>query len=321
MGWPEAWPYHRQALAGLGAHANRPPPAPPLRHPGSPLPRGPGALTSPGDPQAPLWRRILRIWTRPDSRDLGLVAAGVAFFGFLALFPAITAIITIWGYAADPVVIREQLAPVERFLPPDAFLLISSQVEGLLATANRNLGWASLLSTGLAIWSARAGVAALIQGLNAIHGLPPRSGLRHVLQAFLLTLVLVVLALLAMTLMVVAPLAIRFLPLGELQAWLLSSANLVLGLALLVMSIAIIYRIGPHHQARPSRFMTPGLVTAVVLWVAASRGFVFYLANFANYNQIYGSIGAVAAFLVWFYLSAYAVLLGAAVDAELGPGT
>ena len=267
------------------------------------------------------WRRILRgllrIWSRPRSRDLGLVAAGVAFFGFLALFPAITAIITLWGYAADPMVIRGQLAPVEQFLPPDAFLLLSAQVEGLLATANRNFGWAGLLSTGLAIWSARAGVAALIQGLNAINGLPPRSGLRHVLRSVVLTLVLVVLALLAMAMMVVAPLVIDFLPLGAIQARLLGSANLILGLVLLVLAIATVYRIGPHHQAPPSRFLTPGLAVAVILWAVSSRGFVFYLGNFANYNQIYGSIGAVAAFLVWFYLSAYAVLLGAAVDAEL----
>lgn len=268
----------------------------------------------------PRWRRFLRglmrIWTREASRDIGLVAAGVAFFGFLALFPAITAIITIWGYAADPVVIREQLAPVADFLPPDAFLLVSGQVEGLLATANRNLGWASLLSTGLAVWSARAGVAALIQGLDTIHGLRPRSGLRHMVRSFVLTLLLLVLALAAMTLMVVAPLVIGFLPLGRIEALLLGSANLLLGLVLLVVSIGVIYRIGPHHQARPARFLTPGLIVAVILWAAASRGFVYYLANFANYNQIYGSIGAVAAFLVWFYLSAYAVLLGAAIDAE-----
>lgn len=277
-----------------------------------------GAPTPP--PAPPRWRQFLqilwRIWARSDGRDLGLVAAGVAFFGFLALFPAVTAIITIWGYAADPAVIRAQLAPVSQFLPPQAFLILSTQVEGLLASANRNLGWASLLSTGLAIWSARAGVAALIQGLNAIHGLPPRTGFRHLLRSILLTLVLVVLALAAMAMMVVAPLAIGFLPLGALQARLLGSANFLLGLALLVISIATVYRIGPHYQARSARFLTPGLIAAVILWAAASRGFVYYLGNFANYNQIYGSIGAVAAFLVWFYLSAYAVLLGAAIDAE-----
>ena len=117
----------------------------------------------------------------------------------------------------------------------------------------------------------------------------------------------------------VAPLAINFLPLGQSAATALKVANFALGLVLVLTSIAVAYRLGPNRNGKATElhFLTPGTLLALVLWVGVSRGLVFYLSNFANYNQVYGSIGAVVALLMWFYLSAYAVLLGSAVDAEL----
>ena len=115
----------------------------------------------------------------------------------------------------------------------------------------------------------------------------------------------------------VVPLVIGFLPLGRFDALVLELLNLALGLLLVVIAVGLVYRFGPnrdHEHSHP--LLTPGLVIALVLWVAVSRGLVFYFANFANYNRIYGSIGAVVALLMWFYLSAYAFLLGAAFDAE-----
>jgi membrane protein len=258
----------------------------------------------------------IRIYTRTQDRELGLIAAGVAFFGFLAVFPALAGVIAVWGFAADPAAIRSQLILIQDFLPPEAHALVSGQVEALLAVNNRDLGWATILSTLVALWSARAGVAALIQGLNAIHGLPSRGGIGHILRALVLTAVLVALVLSAMVLAIVAPLVIGFLPLGRWAALALEGANLALGLALVVAAIGAVYRLAPNRDGKMPPLFTRGLLVAVVLWALASRGLVIYLENFASYNQIYGSIGAVAALLLWFYLSAYAVLLGAAVDAE-----
>jgi membrane protein len=235
------------------------------------------------------------------------------------VFPALAAVITIWGFAADPMAVQTQLDLAEAYLPNEAFDLLYGQVQRILATNTRNLGVATLLSTMFALWSARAGVGALISGINAIHGLPSRNGVRHVLRAFLLTLLLIGLVLSGMTLAVVMPLVIGFLPLGGSVAIMLSGANFLLGMVLVMISIAIAYRLGPNrprHTKKPP-FLTLGLLIALVLWVAVSRGLVFYLANFANYNQVYGSIGAVVALLMWFYLSAFSVLFGAAVDAEI----
>ena len=262
-----------------------------------------------------IWRFLYGLWARTDRAELGLIAAGVAFFGFLAIFPALAAVIAIWGFAADPVVLRAQIEPLQQFLPGDAYALLSAQVEALISSNSSTLGLSTLLSVTFALWSARAGVAALIRGLNAIHHLPNRYGLWHQLRAVVLTLLLVVLTLMAMMAAVAGPLAIRLLPVGALQALALEGANMLLGFLFLTLAIGLIYRLGPNAAKAP-RLVTRGLFIALILWALVSRGFVLYLANFNTYNEVYGSIGAIAALLMWLYLSAYAVLLGAAYDAE-----
>lgn len=255
----------------------------------------------------------LSLYRRIEQAELGLISAGVAFFGFLAIFPAAAVVIALWGAVQDPAVIESQLDLLVPVLPPDALSLIRTQVHALMEVSAAPLGWATLLSTAFALWSARAGVAALIRGLNAVHRLPNRAGGHHQLQALILTLALIGLALSAMLVTVVAPLALAFLP-GDDTVF-LHNANLALGVVLVVASVAIAYRFGPNHRSPPPLF-TPGLWVAVLLWALSARGFMLYLANFPSYNKVYGTIGAVAILLVWLYASAYAVLLGAAVDAE-----
>ncbi|MFN3825743.1 MAG: YihY/virulence factor BrkB family protein [Pseudorhodobacter sp.] len=264
-----------------------------------------------------MFQRLSDTWARLNRVDLSLVSAGVAFFGFLSIFPALAAVITIWGFASDPSAIRSQLNLAEDFLPADAFILLHGQVERLLATAGRSLGVTTLVSLAIAIWSARAGVAALIGGVNAIHGFPTRGGVREIVQSLFLTALLVALVLGAMAMALITPLVLAVLPLGPVQSAALEGTNFALGLLLVVTAIALSYRLGPNWSDRRQRpsILSPGLLIAVVLWAAASRGLVFYLTNFADYSRVYGSIGAVAALLLWFYLSAFAVLLGASVDA------
>lgn len=261
---------------------------------------------------------LLKLWQRTDRADLGMVAASVAFFGFLAIFPAVAAVIAIWGFAADPHIVPEQLAFMQDFLPADVYALLKAQVDTLLTANNRQLGWATLFSTLFALWSARAGLDALIRGLNAIHHLPNRSGLHHIGLAVLMTLTLVAISLAALMVSVVVPLALNFLPLGTAAAITLEVANLLLGAVIVVIGLALTYRFGPNRPRTAPRpaFFTPGLLLALILWALVSRGFVVYIARFNSYNHIYGSIGAVAALMMWLYLTAYAVLLGAAVDAE-----
>jgi len=255
-------------------------------------------------------------YRRTEQAELDLIAAGVAFYAFLAIFPAAAAVIAIWGFVSDASVIRQELGLLRPILPPDVWALIVTQVEGLLSATSSNLGLTTLLSTGFALWSARAGVAALIRGLNAIHQRPNRSGHWHQLRALALTLVLVGLVLAALVLSVILPLIVAFLPLGAYGLQAQQGTNMALGLGLAILAMALAYRLGPNHGSHPPPLLSWGLLLAVVLWVIVTRGFMLYLENFPSYNRIYGSIGAVAALMMWLYLSAYAVLLGAAFDAE-----
>ena len=257
-----------------------------------------------------------RLFHRTEQAELGLISAGVAFFGFLAIFPAAAFLIAIWGMVNDPIVIRNQVELLKSVLPPNAYSLILAQVDDLLSIRGPTLGWTTFLSTLLAFWSSRAGVAALIRGLNAIHHLPNRSGRHHQLRALVLTLILIGLALAAMIMAVVAPLVIEVLPLNFDDVVLLHRANLLLGLATVVFAVGLAYRYGPNHAGNRPPIFTVGLLVAVCLWAVAARGFMIYLANFPSYNRVYGSIGAVSVLLIWLYVSAYSVLLGAAVDAE-----
>ncbi len=192
---------------------------------------------------------LRRLYRRVGRAHLGMVASSVAFFGFLAIFPAIAAIIALWGFAADPGIIREQLAPLQDVLPTEAYGLLYGQVENLLALNSRRLGWTTALSTALALWSARAGVAALLQGINMVHHQPARRGLWHVALASLLTLILIGTAIAAMTAAVVAPIVIGLLNLGTATALILEVANIALGLTLLVVGLGLAYRYGPNRGA------------------------------------------------------------------------
>lgn len=258
---------------------------------------------------------LLRYYRRTEQAELDLIAAGVAFYAFLAIFPAAAAIIAIWGFISNPSVIRQEIELLRGFLPDDAYSLIAGQVEALLAVPSGNLGVATLLSTALALWSARAGVAALIRGLNAIHHLPNRSGHWHQLRAIVLTFVLVGLVLAALVMAVVLPVLLTYLP-SAIPSSMLADSNLLLGIVAAVLAVGLAYRLGPNYTTRRPPLLSWGLLVAVILWVLATRGFTLYLANFASYNRVYGSIGAVVVLLMWLYVSAYAVLLGAAVDAE-----
>jgi len=193
-----------------------------------------------------IYRFISGVFNAMDARNLSLISAGVAFYAMLAIFPALAALIALWGVFSDPGLIDDQVSLLSRFIPADGFALFEAQVERLINANDTTLGYTTLISLGAALWSTRAGVAALIRGLNAVYSAPHRTGIRRAFAAMLLTICLVAMALVAMACIVVAPIALAILPLGA-----------------------------------------------------------------------FASIGAVVALLMWFYISAWVVLLGATVNCEL----
>ena len=256
-----------------------------------------------------------KVWS---SNDLDLISAGVAFYGLFSIFPAIAASIAVFGLIADPVVISDQLNLLREFIPADVFNLLRAQVNRLLSAESTTLGWASIVSLGIALWSARAGVGALIRGLNAITGVKARSGVGHLLTAIGLTVALIGVGIVALVMVVVAPVVIAFVPLASQIEGLLLALRWVVALLVLLIALGILYRYGPNGDgATRGRIFTIGSLVAVVLWYGASWLFSFYLANFGNYNEVYGSIGAVAAMLMWLYISSYLVLLGCVLNVAM----
>lgn len=267
-----------------------------------------------------IWRILVAVSNTASEKHLGLIAAGVAFFGMFGIFPGIAAVIAIFGLVADPVVISEQLTLMQGIIPPDAYGLIASQTVRLTLAPAEALGWATAVSIALALWSCRAGVGALIGGLNAIAGQRSRNTIWQMVVALLLTFALVTLAIVALTVVVIVPIGLAFIPVANSTAWVLEGIRWAIALGVLIIGLSLLYRFGPARIGGRGRWITVGAVVVVILWVAASVGLSFYLTNFASYNEVYGSIGAVIGLLLWLYVSAYLILLGAALNVEVHGG-
>lgn len=265
-----------------------------------------------------LWDALQRAMQELNDRNIGLIAAGVAFWGMLALFPAMAAIIAIWGVFADPLVIDEMLGVLSELLPEEAFRLIDRQVMRLATANNSTLGWTTLLSTGAAVWWSRAGTEALVRGLNAVYRRSNRIGMRQWLAPIVLTLAIGGVAIVALASVVIMPIIMALLPPSSLTQSLLAASRWGIAAVVMVLGLGIVYRYGPNQDGyRRAAWLTPGVFVALGIWIVASIAFSFYIQNFNRYNEIYGTLGAAVILLLWLYISAYAVLLGGALNAKL----
>lgn len=265
------------------------------------------------------WGSVLwRVWAGVGRHHLSIIAAGVAFFGILAIFPAIAALIALYGFVADPKQVAETMAAVRPVLPHDVYAMIEGQVAQLVAAGQTQLGLASLISLALALWSARAGVTALMEGLNVVYNeFDTRSILLQYLLSLALTLLLIVITIVALLAVVAIPALLHFSDIGWFGALLAQvTPLLILGFAV-VFLIGGLYRYGPHRALARKRWVTVGAVLATVGWVLVSMLLSFYISRFGNFNETYGSLGAVVGLLFWLYASAFVVLLGAEINAQM----
>ena len=252
-----------------------------------------------------------------NDSNIGLISAGIAFYGMLAIFPTLAAIIALWGFFADPDEVYAQLETARGLIPEDAYAILDQQITSLITANSSTLGWTTIISLTAALWSSRAGVAALIRGLNAIYREKNRVGLRQIAAAFGVTFLLIAVALVALMSVVILPIVLAVLPLGPITALMIASVRWVVALVVVIVGIGVLYRFGPNRRRARVPWLTPGALVAVMIWGSISYGFSFYLSNFGRYNEVYGALGAVIALLMWLYLSAFSVLLGAALNAEL----
>ena len=253
------------------------------------------------------------------SRDnLMLVSAGVAFYAMFAIFPGIAAFVSIYGIFADPNSVQGEIAGLGELLPENSLKLLTDALQAFARKSNATLNIAALLSLAIAIWSAKAGVSALMTGLNiANETTEKRSLLIQQSAALALTVGAILFAILSLAAVALLPALIDFLPLSPDAKNALGLGRWPLLAVLICFSLAIMYRFGPYRTRAKWRWITWGAAIATALWLAGSGAFSFYVSHFGSYDAMYGSLAAPVVLLLWFWLSALVVLLGAEIDAEL----
>jgi len=272
----------------------------------------------PSDVPAAGWREIaIRVWKKTGHDHIGLISAGIAFYGLLALFPAITALVAIGGLVLQPEEITGQIDDLAAILPGSAAQIIEGQASDVAGSASSGLGFAAIFGILLALYSASKGVASLVEGLNLAYDEKDERGLvKKTLLKFCLTAVLILGVVIGLSATVVLPGFLSIIDLGAVTEWLIRFVRWAVLLGMTVLGIGVLYRFGPDRSAAEWRWLTPGAVVACVLWLIASIGFAYYTDNFASYNESFGALSGVIVLLTWMWMSAYVLLLGAVINAE-----
>lgn len=265
------------------------------------------------------WRSIfVRVFSRMMADNLGVLAGGIAFYGFLAVFPAIAFGLMIWGMFADASVLQSQMAAIETVTPPSAFELLSEQMNRIAGQPTQDLRIGVVVTLLIALWSASRGVAALMGALNmAYHETETRGFFKVNFIALVFTLGGIGFVVLSLAAIAAVPPILESLFLGEFVDALVRIVRWLMMIALFLPAAAIIYRFAPSRTHARWRWIVPGAALAGLVWLTASIVFSVFLANFDAYNATFGSLGAVAALLMWFWISAYALCMGAELNSQL----
>jgi len=265
------------------------------------------------------WKDLLLRTYRSLSEDrVTALAAGVTYYILLALFPGITALVSIYGLIADPADIGEHLASLSGAIPSDAISIISGQLHYLASQDQKALGLAFFGGLLVSLWSANAAIKALFDALNVVYGEKEKRNFFILnVPSLCFTAGLVLFLVLAMIGIVVVPAVLDLLYLGSASELIIYLLRWPAMLALVVLGLAVLYRYGPSRADARWRWISWGSVAAALLWLVVSMLFSWYASNFGSYNKTYGSLGAVIAFMVWSWLSATIVLLGGELNAEI----
>jgi membrane protein len=280
--------------------------------------RGREAAT-PTDIPAKGWTDILwRTYEEINKDRILAVAAGVTFYALLALFPAIAALVSTYGLFADPATIQDHLTGLSGVLPGGALEVIGEQVKRISSQGGGALGFAFFFGLAISLWSANAGMKAIFDALNVAYGEEEkRSFIQLNLRSLAFTLGMIFFILVAVGAIVVIPIVLNLVGLGRAAEWIISLARWPVLLASIMLLLAALYRYGPSRETAQWRWISAGSIVAAVVWVVASMLFSWYVASFGNYNETYGSLGAVIGLLTWMWLSTIIVLVGAELNAEI----
>jgi membrane protein len=264
------------------------------------------------------WLQVAkRGWKEASADQVPLLGAGVAFFGFLAMFPALAAFTLLYGLVADPATIASQTKTLSAALPPEAAQLLTGQLDQLASAPKQSLGWGLVLAIVLALWSASGGVGNLITAVNIAYDEEKKRGfVKDKLLALGVTVGAVIFVGLIVALMAGLPVVLGFLNVNGPLRWLIEVVRWVLLAALVMVALAVLYRIAPDRDAPKMRWVSAGAIAATILWLVASVAFSLYVTFFGNYAKTYGALAGVVLMMLWLWITSYAILLGAEINAE-----
>ena len=265
------------------------------------------------------WAILKRTFAQASEDNLGLIAAGVAFYGFLALVPLLGALVLTYGLVFDPAEIARHFATIAQSVPRDVARLIAEQLTSLITTSADKKGFGLLLALALALYGGMQGAGAIVTALNIAY---EESDKRGFIGGTLVNAAITAAAVLLGVMLLFAASA------GQaLEHWLddvpviitfgLKALAWIIAMAVTAAVVAALYRYGPSRADARWRWLTVGSVIATLGLVASSAGFAWYTASLGNYNATYGSLGAVVVLLLWLYISAYVLLVGAELNAEI----
>jgi membrane protein len=265
------------------------------------------------------WKDILwRTYQQIGEDRLLAVAAGVVFYGLLALFPALTALVSLYGLFANASTINDQLSTLAGILPGGAVDIIREQVGRVASKGDAKLGFGFILGLGIALWSANAGMKAIIDALNVVYEEKEKRGfIKLNLVSLAFTVGAIASLLLALGAVVVLPLMLASLGFASVTETLVQYGRWPILLLLVIVGLALIYRFGPSRRQARWQWLTVGGVFAAFAWLASSALLSWYLASFAHYDATYGSLGAAIGLMMWMWISSIVILFGAQLNSEI----
>jgi membrane protein len=265
------------------------------------------------------WKDILwRTYQQIGEDRLFAVAAGVVFYGLLAIFPALTALVSLYGLFAKASTINDHLSLIGGFVPGGAVDIIREQITRLVSKGDAKLGFGFVIGLAVALWSANAGMKAIIDALNVVYEEKEKRGfIKLNLVSLAFTLAALASMLIALGAVVIVPLFLSQIGLGSITESLVQVLRWPALLILIIVALAVIYRFAPSRREPRWQWISVGSVVAAVAWLASSALLSWYISNFANYDATYGSLGAAIGLMTWMWMSAIIVLCGAELDSEI----